>query len=335
MPNARSGARPSRSLHRLVAATLACAIHLGLIASPAAAIVIRHDRTDDAGTGRGPSANLRPAPFLPGIVSTREAIEHGATATPDGRELWFTRAIGTWGEPVKSQTIYLARRRGDGSLGRPEPAPFSGEHFDDDPFPSPDGKWIYFVSDRPAQSKEAEGPDLWRVRRLDSGWGEPEHLADVSSSGYDSSPVVTADGDLWFSSMRDGGLGSGDLWRAGSDGKGGFAAPENVGAPVNSAHGEWNLLVAPDESWLIFEASGRPTNITGSGDLYLSMNGPSGWSEPIHLACLNSPGSDLLPRFGFEGQLLFASTRAPDGPQTDIYEIRLMDLLESCAAPRQ
>ena len=270
------------------------------------------------------------ARFLPGLVSTGGEIEHGAVVTSDGRELWFTRAAGTWGEPVTRQTIHVARRADGGTFAAPVPAPFSGRHSDDDPFPSPDGLWIYFVSDRPASGKIGSGPDLWRVRRLGAAWGEPEHLAAVSSPGYDASPIVTAEGDLWFSSAREGGLGSGDLWRARSDGAGGFAAPENLGAPINSSNGEWNLLVSPDASWLMFEASGRPTNITRPGDLYLSRREADGWSEPANLRCLNSPGSDLLPRFGLDGLLLFASSRALDGRQTDIYAARLEDVLERC-----
>ncbi|MDX1644239.1 MAG: hypothetical protein R3244_07780, partial [Thermoanaerobaculia bacterium] len=92
-----------------------------------------------------PAAEL----FLAGTISTREAIEHGAVVTPDGSEIWFTRAIGVWGEPARSAVIHVARRTPDGTYHEPVPAPFS-TGFDGDPFPSPDGAWLYFVSDRPA-----------------------------------------------------------------------------------------------------------------------------------------------------------------------------------------
>lgn len=43
---------------------------------------------------------------------------------------------------------------------------------------------------------------------------------------------------------------------------------ETQGEAINGPGGEWNVWVSEDESLMIFEASGRETNVTASGDLY-------------------------------------------------------------------
>lgn len=50
-------------------------------------------------------------------------------------------------------------------------APFSGTFEDDDSFVSPDGRWLYFVSDRPDAVHDADAADdaqpdadIWRYR---------------------------------------------------------------------------------------------------------------------------------------------------------------------------
>ena len=107
-----------------------------------------------------------PRLFLPGTVSTADANELAATVTPAGDRLYFMRWRGVWGGDRESRpAIFVADRVGD-SWGVPVVAAFSDEFADQDPFVSPDGRWLYFVSDRPAPGKETPGADLWRDRPL-------------------------------------------------------------------------------------------------------------------------------------------------------------------------
>ncbi|MDX1460031.1 MAG: hypothetical protein R3348_03150 [Xanthomonadales bacterium] len=241
--------------------------------------------------------------------STGHENRAGVVFSPDGNTAYWVAWNGRWGaEATSPRTIFIANRT-DGGWSVAEPLPISGTFNDDDPFVSPDGAWLYFVSDRPATDggPRSEG-DLWRFE-LQS----PHRLErlDVSASEADYSPVVTASGALYFASARPGGLGQGDLWRAEARGET-FAAPDSLGPAVNSPTGEWNLWVSPDEQQLLFEASSRPSNVSVPGDLYYSRRTATGWTAAIPVTPLNSGDSDLLPRPGPSGEALWYTT-APIG----------------------
>ena len=137
-------------------------------------------------------------------------------------------------------------------------------------------------------------------------WRDPVPLpAPVNSEASEWSPVVAADGALYFASDRPGGLGLGDLYRAEPDGE--IWRVTALPDTVNSPGGEWNLDLSPDGNTLIFEASHRPTNRTVPGDLYVSARTESGWSPARPLAGLNTDGSDLMPRFVGADRFVFTS----------------------------
>jgi len=190
----------------------------------------------------------RPAPpeitiFAPGVVSTPGAAEYLPTFSPDGKTVYFARSAGF--DLESRRTIYVSRLV-DGAWAAPEIAPFSGKDSDTDPFLSPDGMSLYFASTRPVNGSPRRDMELWVVVRRDGAWSEPRHLGpSINSATPENSPVVTRDGSLYFRSSRAGGLGQGDLYRATPAGDG-YAEPVNIGPPVNSPLGEWNLLVEPD-----------------------------------------------------------------------------------------
>jgi DNA-binding beta-propeller fold protein YncE len=231
----------------------------------------------------------------------------GLTFSPDGRSAWWTAWDGKMGKAgAGRRTIYTSQWTGDG-WSEPAHASFSGTFDDDDPFVSPDGQWLYFVSTRPADPDGAEtGGDIWRYRLQ-----EPNRLQrlSINSDAAEYSPVLTPSGALYFASARDGGYGQGDLYKAAPDGDG-FAAPEPLGPALNHPTGEWNLWVADDEREIIFEASSRATNVSTSGDLYYSWLTRSGPATP--LARLNTGSSELMPRLHADGRRLYF-TRAPIG----------------------
>jgi DNA-binding beta-propeller fold protein YncE len=244
----------------------------------------------------------------PSIFDAGAENRMGLTFTPDGKRAFWVEWDGAWGGKGTQRVIYSAELR-DETWTRPVPAPFSGRYSDDDPFVSPDGRWLYFVSERPVDDGDEErDADIWRYSLAEEG--RLEHLS-INSEAAEYSPVITSSGALYFASARDGGPGQGDIYRAAAV-EDGFALPELLDPAINSRYGEWNLWVSGDESELIFEASSRPTNLSAAGDLYYSWRGPDGWTVPVPLTSLNSAGSELMPRLHPDGDTLYYTT-APLG----------------------
>lgn len=229
----------------------------------------------------------------------------GLTFSPDGKTAFWVEWEGKWGSRSSGQRVIYMARKESGVWSTAEPAPFSEIYSDDDPFVSPDGQWLYFVSERPANDKdEIIDADIWRYSLVDQD--RLEHLP-VNSGSAEYSPVVTSSGAMYFASTRDGGVGEGDLYRAPAADES-FGPPEPLGQAVNSNGGEWNLWVSADESELIFEASSRPTNVSVSGDLYYSWHTPAGWASAVPIENLNTDGSELMPRLHPDGNTLYYTT---------------------------
>lgn len=77
-----------------------------------------------------------------------------------------------------------------------------------------------------------------------------------------------------------------------------------------------------DGDWIVFEASGRNTNLAPSGDLYISSLGTEGWSEPSNLSELNTAGSDLAAESSRDGKWLYFVSSGRNGPgQTYILRV--------------
>jgi hypothetical protein len=167
--------------------------------------------------------------FAPGIVSTEKG-ELNSVFTPDGNEFYFTirNAQGRW-------TI-MVMTRADNRWTAPRPASFSGTYSDVDLFISPDGRRLFFCSNRPAggSGDPQKTFDIWVVDRVGADWSSPKSLgAPVNSDANEFYPALTKDGTLYFQSQRPEGLGAADIYRAKLRG-GAYREAENLGDPINS-----------------------------------------------------------------------------------------------------
>ena len=278
-----------------------------------------------------PYASTRPLPvpavFAPGQISTGDFESHPAF-TPDGRTLYFLKdnpAFTFW-------TIVVSNFR-SGRWTTPEVAEFSGRFSDADPFITADGRKLFFISSRPpAGRSSADGPkdlDIWVVERAREGdkWGEPRRLpGPVNSAGNEWHPALAGDGTIYFGSDRAGGRGQTDIYRCRLVG-GKYAEAENLGDAVNTRFNEFEPLVAPDESFLIFMAA-RPGGV-GQSDLWVSYNRAGRWTEAKNLGePINTPASEYSPKISPDGRYFFytsSSTRgawdAPPARRLDYREL--------------
>lgn len=250
---------------------------------------------------------LQPVLFGEGVIST-EQFEGHAELTPDGREVYYT----IYNRGFSFDTIVVSRFQ-SGRWTTPEVAPFSGRWNDVGLGLSPDGRRLFFSSSRPREQDPSRTDlDLWVVERTGTGWSEPRNLGPgVNSPADDYTPSVTADGTLYFCSTRPGGHGGYDIYLARPLPEGGWAAPENLGPPVNTDVPEWNVWVSPDQRLLLFMSAGRPGGV-GGDDVWASWRRGDAWAPPANVKAVNTPDNDYTPKLTPDGRyLLYGSNTAP------------------------
>jgi len=179
---------------------------------------------------------------------------------------------------------------------------------------------LYFCAERPGGKGDL---DIWVCTRMakDEGWGEPKNLGPViNTSAWEGSPSLSGDGlSLYFVSFpRTGNLGLGDIWVAKrATRSAAWGAPENLGAPVNTADEEAFVIVSSDELELYF-SDWEPVQPGGYGgrDLWVStrptVSDP--WGSPVRMnAPVNGPTHDEMHTLSSDGLVLLFSSWGRSG----------------------
>ena len=180
-----------------------------------------------------------------GVVST-PANELGATIHPDGQRIvWASDRAGGAG----GWDLWQAQLR-DGRWQSAEPLALNSARDERDPAFSPDGRWLYFASDR---SGGKGGFDLYRAAvAADGSVGGPEPLAGPNTRDDERSPALRPDG-LMLLFARNGKQGQGgfDLYRADVLAEG-FGAAQALPKPLNSAADELGATWLDNQGALAF-----------------------------------------------------------------------------------
>jgi len=168
--------------------------------------------------------------------------EGAQTISADGRFLFFT---GCNREDGKGQCdIYFSRNINGkwsvpSNLGGPVNTAYSEKH----PSISPDGRKLYFASDRPGGYG---GLDIWSSERKSNGsWAQPVNLGDnINTSSVERSPFIHSDNEtLYFSSDGHRNMGKGDIFFSRMRSDGTWGKPVNLGYPINTHNNELGLIV--------------------------------------------------------------------------------------------
>lgn len=168
--------------------------------------------------------------------------EGAQSLTSDGFKMYFTvcyksdtkgrcdiykseRISTNWGEPV--------------NIG----SPINTASWEAQPSIAPDGKTLYFISDREGGFG---GKDIWESTYLPNGnWSNPQNLGEkINTSGDEQSPFIHFDNKtLYFSSNGHIGMGGSDLFKSEKLPDGSWTDPLNLGYPINTSYDEIGLIV--------------------------------------------------------------------------------------------
>jgi hypothetical protein len=230
------------------------------------------------------SGFLLTAAAAPAVWSTppvsSDQFEAYAAFDPWSGDLWFVRAK----PDFTGWRIKVSRCAASGWL-EPADMPFAGDGVEADPWFTPDGRTMWFISTRSTDGVLKKDLDIWRAKRTRDGrWSTVERLPQpINSPGQEWFPRLAADGWLYFGSNRAGGFGKTDIWRARQKRGGGWKI-ENAGAAVNSAGDEYEPLPSPD---------GRSLLIGTADGYYRSTWSRQGWTKRVKLGPeINANGSE-------------------------------------------
>ncbi|PCJ89102.1 MAG: peptidoglycan-associated lipoprotein [Flavobacteriales bacterium] len=144
------------------------------------------------------------------------------------------------------------------------------------------GKYLYFVSNRPELEGGIGGRDIYRARWNDekSRWGEAYNLGPTINTKLDEESIfMHPDGKtLYFSSQGHNSMGGHDIFKTLYE-NGKWSKPENLGYPINSPD---------DDVFFVLSGSGRngyyssfKTDGAGEKDIYkITFLGPE---KPVQL----------------------------------------------------
>jgi Tol biopolymer transport system component len=241
--------------------------------------------------------------------------ESSPTFAPDGQTMVYLAAD----RDFRNYRLMQSRCE-NGAWGKPTPPSFAMPLpvIEADPFITPDGQRLYYISSRHAPAKEDF--DIWYVERtIDGGWGEPQRPpAPVNSPAAELLPRTDADGRLYFGSSREGGAGGGDIYVA-TEARPGEWTVANLGPPVSGGGYEYEAEISRDGKTMI--------TVSDRGDrshLYRYRREGDRWVEVGRIAAdpaqfqvgpLLSPKADRLifaQRHGNRSGEMFLIDLAPD-----------------------
>ncbi|RZA01229.1 MAG: flagellar motor protein MotB [Sphingobacteriaceae bacterium] len=202
-----------------------------------------------------------------------------ATFTADANEMFFsvTRREGKEEKDEKgTRTINIEifssiKDPATGIWGQPIAFPHNNasQYSTGDPYITPDGKTLYFVSD---MEGGAGGTDIYySTKNIMGGWDTPVNVVAVNTSGNERTPIVTADA-MYFASDGRIGMGGLDIFKVSrAIGNNRFLNVENLRYPINSPQDDFAYVSTGKSSGYF---SSERAGGAGSDDIYSFVERP-------------------------------------------------------------
>ena len=253
-----------------------------------------------------------PIPFAKGVISTNKNSEFELTFSADGQTVYFSRRA-----PEKKQKIYVSNFK-NGKWTEPILADFSIDR-DETASITPDGKYLFFGSERPIPEKPNKGNfdmNIWMMERTDNGWSEPRPLPEpINAVQLENEKWPSSNNNFFFtndnktfyftSMMR--GTKSIKLYETKFDGKD-FSEPKAIdGIWDDEKFWIYSAVISPNGKYLVFNSYDAPGG-KGGEDVFVSKKTENGWSKAKSIGKLvNSKDEESSPRFSRDGKYFFFS----------------------------
>lgn len=186
---------------------------------------------------------MAPTP-VEGEVNTG-ADEGVVSFSPDGRTMYFSRSSQTANSNTTVE-IFTSRLE-DATWSEPEKLEIFGDSLFSAGHPavSADGRFLYFVSDRPGGFG---GLDIWRIK-LDGREPYPVNMGpQINTPGNEMFPYSRNDSLLYFASDGHPGFGGLDIFMANLNSTGDYWSVENLGKPINSSADDFGITFGAGEN---------------------------------------------------------------------------------------
>ena len=217
---------------------------------------------------RGANVDMATVAPLPQNINT-ENVNNGTMAfSPDGKMMLFGKGNTGKKKGAEDVDLYIARYRngqwGDaqiitGSVNTPK-------SWDSTPAFSPDGRTVYFASNR---AGGYGGTDIYAAQIDSRGrFSRIRNMGpEINTPGNEMFPYVAEDAKFYFASDAHPGFGGLDLFVVKR--VNGKTTIENLGEPVNSSADDFGIfLVKPDRGFLVSNREGGK----GDDDVYTFVN---------------------------------------------------------------
>ncbi|MFZ1497987.1 MAG: hypothetical protein WAS72_13075, partial [Saprospiraceae bacterium] len=162
----------------------------------------------------------------------------GISISPDKTEIVFARNNTEMSKnnAFNLQLYSAEAKKSGGKFRKVKKISFcSKEHNYMHPALSPDGRYLYFATDKAGGEG---GLDICVSERdADGDWAKPINLGKaINTNANEAFPFVGEDGKIFFSSKGWGGLGGFDVFVSEPDSNGNWGQPINLGTPINSSY---------------------------------------------------------------------------------------------------
>ncbi len=188
---------------------------------------------------------------------------------------------------------------------------------------SPDGKYMIFT--RCDAPKRYRSCDLYISLRKDGKWAEAKYMGIVNTESWESQAAFSPDGKtVYFSSSREGGIGSKDLYSISNENNE-WGEVTNLGEVINTKGNEESPYIHPDGRTLYFMSTGHPG--LGGYDLFISNKRLDGtWTKPRNMGpSINSTQDEGGLFVDLKGKYAYYSKtdKTEKGLISDIYRFEL------------